>query len=107
MYICEIYFFMMKIVPDPICFEWDEGNSNKNLKKHTVTNQEAEEVFSNEPLVIGDDIKHSDTEARFQTLGVTNKKRKLFLSFTIRKNKVRVISARNMSKKEEGIYEKS
>lgn len=97
----------MTILPNPFSFEWDKGNSDKNLKKHNVTNQEAEEVFSNEPLVVLEDIKHSRQETRFQALGVTSKRRKLFLSFTVRKNKMRIISARDMSKKEEVVYEKS
>jgi len=97
----------MTVLPDPLSFEWDKGNSDKNLKKHNVTNQEAEEVFSNEPLIVLEDARHSKQETRFQALGVTSKRRKLFLSLTIRKNKVRIISVRDMNKKEEMLYEKS
>ncbi len=97
----------MTVLPDPLSFEWDKGNSDKNLKKHNVTNQEAEEVFSNEPLIVLEDARHSKQETRFQALGVTSKRRKLFLSLTIRKNKVRIISLRDMNKKEEMLYEKS
>jgi len=101
------YTHIMTILPHPLSFEWDKGNSNKNLKKHNVTNQEAEEVFSNEPLVVLEDVGHSKQETRFQALGVTSKRRKLFLSFTVRKNKVRIISVRDMNRKEEVVYEKS
>ena len=97
----------MKIFPDPIAFEWDKGNIDKNLKKHKVTNQETEETFSNNPFVISEDIKHSRKEKRFQALGKTNKGRLLFLSFTIRNDKVRIISIRDMSKKEKIMYEKT
>ncbi len=96
----------MKVLPDPIAFEWDQGNLVKNLKKHGVILQESEELFSNEPFLISEDIKHStDRETRFQALGQTKVKRKLFISFTIRANKIRVISTRDMSRKEEVIYE--
>lgn len=97
----------MKILPKPVAFEWDKGNLSKNFKKHNVRNQEAEEIFVNEPLIVLEDAKHSQKEIRFHALGVTGKKRKLFLSFTIRKDKIRIISARDMNKKEEVTYEKS
>ena len=96
----------MKILPEPISFEWDKGNIDKNLFKHSVTNKEAEEIFNNQPL-ISEDIKHSKKELRFQALGKTDKERLLFLSFTIRKDKIRVISARDMNKKEVSRYEKT
>lgn len=96
----------MKVLPEPIFFEWDKGNINKNLIKHSVTNKEAEEVFNNQPL-ISEDIKHSEKELRFQALGKTDKERLLFLSFTIRKNKIRIISARDMNKKEVSKYEEA
>ncbi len=96
---------MIKILPDPISFEWDKGNIDKNFKKHGVANQEAEEVFSNEPLVVSEDSKHSLKEVRFKALGKTNKGRQLFVSFMIRNDKVRIISIRDMNKKEEVVYE--
>lgn len=98
---------MIKILPDPISFEWDRGNIDKNLVKHGVTNQEAEEVFGNEPLVLSEDAKHSLKETRFKALGKTNNERLLFVSFIVRDNKVRIISIRDMNKKEEVVYEKS
>ncbi len=97
----------MDILPDPIAFEWDKGNIDKNLKKHQITIQEAEELFSNEPFTIVEDVKHSTViENRFQGLGKTNTNRKLFVVFTIRNDKIRIISVRDMSRKEEAIYEK-
>lgn len=96
----------MKILPGPIVFEWDKGNSDKNFKKHGVTNKEAEEVFENEPLIISKDEKHSHNEERFLALGKTDKERKLTLSFTVRNDRVRLISVRDMSKKERNMYEK-
>jgi uncharacterized protein len=98
---------VLRILPDPISFEWNKGNIDKNFVKHGVTNQEAEEVFSNEPLVVSEDIKHSLKEIRSKALGKTNKERLLFVSFMVRDNKIRIISTRDMNKKEEVIYENS
>ena len=86
-------------------FLWDEGNYNKNWIKHKVTRSECEEIFFNLPLVISDDVKHSSTEKRFYALGKSKSERFLFISFTIRKNLIRVISARDMNRKERKIYE--
>ena len=96
----------MILLPKPLLFEWDNGNKDKNFIKHNVTMQEAEEVFSNEPFLVSNDTKHSQYEIRYQALGKTKKKRKLFLSFMIRDTKVRLISIRDMNKKEEVVYEK-
>ena len=96
----------MKILPKPIAFEWDEGNIDKNLIKHNVTNQEAEEVFSRKPLLVNMDSKHSDKETRYQALGKTSKNRLLFVSFTVRNQKVRPISVRDMNTQERRVYEK-
>ena len=87
-------------------FEWDEGNQTKNWIKHQVSTSECEEVFFNLPLLLADDVQHSQEEKRFYVLGQTNAERKLFISFTIRTNKVRVISARDMSRKERQVYAK-
>ena len=96
----------MKVLPEPIVFEWDKGNLDKNLKKHNVSNQETEEVFFNKPFIVYEDKKHSLSEQRFQALGKTNKIRKSFLSFAIRKDRIRIISVRDMNKKERRRYEK-
>src|SRR6266511_778917 len=97
----------MKVLPQPIAFQGDKGNIFKNAEKHDVTVQEAEEVFLNEPFVLADDIKHSDsTEQRFYGLGRTKTNRKLFVAFTIRDKKIRVISIRDMKRKERSTYER-
>ncbi len=88
-------------------FEWDEGNRDKNWIKHRVSSGECEEVFFNLPLIIVDDAKHSEVEQRYLALGQTNSDRLLFLSFTVRDNKIRVISARDMSRKEREVYDQA
>jgi len=85
-------------------FEWDDGNINKNWLKHKVSPAECEQIFFNRPLVIQDDIKHSEAEKRFYALGRTDAKRNLFIAFTVRKKRIRVISARDMSRKEREVY---
>jgi|SRR5437762_11031296 len=86
-------------------FEWDEGNSNKNWHRHRIMDSECEEIFSNFPLSVVIDKGHSNREQRFQALGLTNSKRRLFVAFTIRGPMIRVISAREMNKKETCRYE--
>lgn len=85
-------------------FEWDKGNHQKNTK-HGVMPAEAEQVFLNEPLMVLDDLKHSEVEQRFHALGQTSEGRLLHITFTIRTSKIRVISARDMHRKERAIYE--
>lgn len=85
-------------------FDWDSWNINKNKEKHNVNFAECEEAFFNSPIVVGEDKKHSDSEERHYMLGKTDSGRLLFIVFTIRKNKIRVISARDMSKKERSVY---
>ncbi len=86
-------------------FEWDESNAKKNWQKHQVTPAECEEVFFNKLLVVAEDVKHSKHEGRFYVLGKTDLGRKLFIVFTIRKELIRVISARSMNKKEKRSYD--
>jgi uncharacterized DUF497 family protein len=85
-------------------FQWDQGNLEKNWLKHGVSPLECEEIFFNQPLVVSPDIKHSDREERMYALGRTDADRYLFVVFTVRGRKVRVISARDMSRKERKIY---
>ncbi len=86
-------------------FDWDTGNAQKN-EKHDVTSAEAEQVFFNAPLLLLDDAKHSDQEPRFHALGKTVQERLLHIVFTLRDagTKIRVISARDMHRKERVIY---
>ena len=87
-------------------FDWDAGNRDKNRHKHGVTTSECEEVFFNLPFLSQPDLEHSKAEARYFILGQTNSGRHLFIAFTIRNDKIRVISARDMSRKETEIYER-
>jgi uncharacterized DUF497 family protein len=85
-------------------FQWDQGNAEKNWKRHSVSRNEAEEVFFNEPLVVADDEAHSASEERYYILGPTNRRRLLFVVFAIRRRRIRVISARDMTKRERELY---
>ena len=89
-------------------FDWDKGNARKN-EKHNVSMAEAEQVFFNEPLLVLEDSKHSNLEPRFHALGKSDYKRQLHITFTLRQagEKIRIISARDMHKKERAIYEKA
>ncbi|EKE01631.1 MAG: hypothetical protein ACD_21C00087G0003 [uncultured bacterium] len=88
-----------------IGFEWDKWNFDKNWSKHKVSYLECEQIFFNRPLLLYSDTKHSDEEERMYVLGKTDIERLLFAVFTIRNNLIRVISARDMNKKEKAIYE--
>jgi uncharacterized protein len=88
-------------------FQWDDGNARKSEENHGVSQDEAEQVFANEPLTIAPDARHSQRETRYYALGHTNEGRCLFVSFTLRDAglTLRVISARAMNRKERAIYE--
>jgi len=88
-------------------FEWDEGNLLKNWETHGLTGPESEQIFFNKPLIAGRDGKHSRKEACFYALGQTDAGRLLFVVFAVRNNSIRVISARDMSRKEKRVYGKS
>ena len=90
---------------DLVGFEWDAGNIYKNEKKHGVHWQEIEEVFFNRPLLTREDTDHLERESRCFVLGVTDSGKLMFVAFTKRNNKIRVISARPMSRKERVVYE--
>ena len=95
---------MKKLLQQCTGFDWDEGNSQKNWILHKVNRSECEQIFFNEPLVIADDEKHSQSEKRWYLLGQTDSGRLLFIVFTLRGELIRVISARDMHKKERSIY---
>lgn len=86
-------------------FDWDEWNINKSEIKHGVTAIECEQVFWSKPIIIVHDASHSQVEERYIALGRTYRKRQLCIAFTMRSKKIRVISARPMSRKERKIYE--
>ena len=85
-------------------FEWDEGNATKNWEKHSVSQSECEQVFFNRPLLVKRDVKHSVTEPRYYALGRTDSDRLLFLALTIRGDKIRIISARDVTNAERRRY---
>jgi uncharacterized DUF497 family protein len=85
-------------------FDWDEGNSGKSERKHGVTDREAEEIFFNKPLVVAPSPR-GEHEIRHAALGKTYGSRLLTVVFTIRNEKIRVISARPMSRDERVLYE--
>ena len=85
-------------------FDWDEGNIHKNENKHGLKWTAIEEVFFNEPLLIVEDFRHSLDECRCVALGKNDFDDLVTVVFTIRKNHIRVISARAMSKKERIVY---
>ena len=86
-------------------FDWDDGNLEKNWQRHQVTFWEAEETFFNEPLVVSSDRGNSEVEQRYLALGQTDSGRLLFISLTVRGSLIRVISARDMTRKEAQAYE--
>jgi uncharacterized protein len=87
-------------------FEWDNGNITKNWDKHDVSTGECEQIFFNKPLIVKRDKEHSKLENRYYVLGRSNMNRFLFAVFTIRNEKIRIISARDMSVSEIERYEK-
>ena len=96
----------MKIKSKALEFEWDRGNTGKN-KKHSIEDYEGEEVFFDEHKIIVRDALHSGKEERFILLGKTKKGRLLFVVFTKRARKIRLISVRSVNKKEARLYEKA
>lgn len=94
-------------LPKIISFEWDKGNIDKSYQKHGVSPKEAEEIFVSEELLVLPDKKHSNTEKRHIALGRTQERKSLFVVFTLKGKKIRVISARRIHKKEVQKYEKA
>ena len=91
-------------VPEFEGFDWSSGNAEKNWKRHHVTPLEAEQVFFHTPLLVGADVAHFQGEKRFFALGQTDEGRELFLAFTMRARCLRIVSARDMSRKERRVY---
>ena len=91
-----------------IGFDWDDGNARKN-DMHGVAQAQAEEVFFNQPLLMLEDLRHREQEARFHALGKTLDGRLLHVTFTLRGDDtlIRVISARDMHRKERSVYEQA
>ena len=87
-------------------FEWDDGNLTKSWDKHEVSEGECEQVYFRQPLIVRRDKKHSKLENRYYVLGRTDAGRLLFMVFTVRNNKIRIISARDMTRAEKKRYRK-
>jgi hypothetical protein len=85
-------------------FDCDQGNIEKNWERHKVSFLDCEVVFFNRPLVVVENTLHSQSEGRYYALGRTNDDRYLFVVFTVRNNKIRVISVRDMNRKERRVY---
>ena len=90
-------------------FQWDRGNERKNADRHGVSQSEAEQVFANYHLLVVSDTRHSQSETRFHALGITATRRRLHITFTMRERGtvIRVISARDMSRRERIQYEQA
>jgi uncharacterized DUF497 family protein len=90
-------------------FNWDAGNARKSEDKHGVSMAEAEQVFFNAPLLMLEDAAHSAQEVRIHALGKTDEGRALHITFTLRSTGtlIRVISARDMHRKERAIYDQA
>ena len=86
-------------------FDWDQGNIDKSYQKHGITTKDAEEVFLDKGIQIKRDFKHHETEERFIAIGKNLKSIVLFVIFTMRYSKIRIISARTANKKERRMYE--
>ncbi len=94
-----------RILKEVSGFEWDAGNKEKSIMKHEVSNEECEEAFFDYNKKIQKDSLHSINEKRYILIGQTKQNRLLYIIFTVRKDKIRVISARDINKKEQNLYE--
>ena len=90
-----------------LTYEWDKRKETSNIKNHGVSFHEASTVFLDIFSMTFYDPGHSDDEDRFITLGITNTGRCLFVSHTDRGEIIRIISAREATKKERIGYEKA
>lgn len=88
-------------------FQWDEGNAPKVWERHQVLPAECEQVFLNRPVLVATDVRHSGQEPRYHALGLSDATRRLALVFTIRGPLVRVIAARDMSRRERKVNEQA
>ena len=87
-------------------FEWDEEKSQKNLRKHKVSFEEAKSVFNDPFALTIPDPKHSVGEYRYIDIGCSSKGRILVVSYSERQSNIRIISCRRATKLEQRIYEK-
>lgn len=95
----------MKVLPKILSFDWDLGNINKSLKKHSISPNVSEEPFTDKDLLTFPDPTHSTSERRYHLIGKTKRGDILFITYTLRINKIRIISARVANKNERRFYE--
>lgn len=95
----------MRVLKDALEFEWDDGNRGKNSQKHGITDSESEESFFDSEKKVLKDTRHSKQENRYILIGQTRQQKTLFVVFTKRKDKIRIISSRVLNKKERHLYE--
>ncbi len=98
----------MRSVKDVVGFVWDRGNRDKNWHKHRVSRNEAEPVFFDPHKREYPDPIHSTGEVRKIVVGQTRRGRMLFVVYTQRRQRIRIISARDLNRrKERDLYEKA
>ncbi len=88
-------------------FEWDKNKAAKNTRKHRVSFDEAKSVFDDPGFITVVDEEHSIDEERYISIGLSENGRLLILAHTDNEGRIRIISARKASKKEEKFYENS
>lgn len=93
-----------QLIETCVGFDWDEWNTSKNWNKHQVTPEEAESIFFHDPLLLRSDAGHSMREKRYLAMGETSAGRGLLVVFTVRNKLIRVISARDMNRREMEVY---
>lgn len=86
-------------------FEWDENKAARNLSKHGVAFEEAKTVFDDPLYIDFYDPDHSDEEERYLIVGESQRGRLLIVSYTERKDSIRLISAREVTRSEREFYE--
>ena len=83
-------------------FEWDEAKAAANLKKHGVDFRDAVRVFNDLDRIEYYDAAHSYEEDRYNTIGMVDDV--LYVVYTERKDRTRIISARLATKPERRLY---
>jgi len=86
-------------------FEWDPGKAQRNLARHGVSFDEAATVFGDSLAVTIHDPDHSQEEERFLTTGLSNRHRLIIVAHTEREDRVRIITARDVTPRERSQYE--
>ncbi|MDX6403152.1 MAG: uncharacterized protein QOH70_607 [Blastocatellia bacterium] len=87
-------------------FEWDPRKAASNLRKHGVSFEEAASVFNDVLATVYEDPDHSVREKRFLTVGTSGQGRLLHISFADRGERIRIINARKVTRREREFYEK-